>query len=100
MFSLYIGNLPEQTYDLDLYNFFKSNNFYLSSAKVMFNRQNKKSQGYGYVNFHTHEEAERCINELNNAKFGNKQIQLNWKKDKNFDSKANIYVRNLPNEVD
>ena len=73
----------------------------MCSAKVMFDPITKQSQGFGYVNFYSKEDAERCIRELNNANFGNKQIQLNWKKSKtDFDSKANIIVRNLPKEVD
>ena len=60
----------------------------------------KQSKGFGYVNFHNKEEADRCLNTLNNAKFGNKQILLSKKKSKDFDSKANIVVKNLPKEID
>lgn len=50
-YSLYIGNLSKDTYDLDLYKFFSSNGFRIQSAKVMFDKDTNKSLGFGYLNF-------------------------------------------------
>lgn len=36
--SLYVGNLSDKTFDLDLYKFFDSRGFKLAGAKVMFDR--------------------------------------------------------------
>jgi RNA recognition motif-containing protein len=37
---------------------------------------------------------------MNNTTFDSRQIVLNLKKDKDFDSKANVVVRNLPKDFD
>jgi hypothetical protein len=37
---------------------------------------------------------------MNNAVIDGKQIVLSKKKDKDFDSKANILVKNLPKDMD
>ncbi len=52
------------------------------------------------MNFHSAEEAERCLAEQNNAKIDNKSIVLNKKKDSDFDRDANLLVLNLPKDLD
>jgi polyadenylate-binding protein len=52
------------------------------------------------LNFHSAEEAERCLVEQNNVKIDNKAIVLNKKKDSDFDRDANVLVLNLPKELD
>jgi len=99
-FSLYVGNLPSNTFDLDLYKFFESKGYKLAGAKVMFDRETFQSKCFGYLNFHSQEEAERCLLEQNNAKIENKQIVLNKKKDSDFDKEANVLALNLPKELD
>lgn len=98
--SLYIGNLSPKTFDLDLYKFFKSRGYAIAGVKVMFSKESRQSRGYGYLNFYAAEEAERCLEGMNNAVIDGKQIVLSKKKDKDFDSKANVLVKNLPKEMD
>lgn len=98
--SLYVGNLSKETYDLDLYKFFTSRGYKVQSAKVMFDKETNKQLGFGYLNFIEEEEAKRCMYEMNNQTINGKQIVLNKKKEHDFDSKANIIVRNLPKDVD
>ena len=98
MYALYIGNLNEKTFDLDLLKFFTAKGYKISSAKVMFDRETKKSKCFGYLNFYTAEEAERCLEEMNNAIIDNRAIVLNKKKDVDFDNKANVLIKNLPKE--
>ena len=99
-YSLYVGNLSNITFDQDLYKFFQSKGYKLAGAKVMFNRETSQSKCFGYLNFHSAEEAERCLAEQNNAKIDNKSIVLNKKKDSDFDRDANLLVLNLPKELD
>lgn len=99
-YSLYIGNLSKETYDLDLYKFFSSKGYRVQSAKVMFDKDTNKSLGFGYLNFIDEEESKRCMEEMNNQNINGKQIVLNKKKEQDFDSKANIIVRNLPKDID
>lgn len=100
LYSLYIGNLSKETYDLDLYKFFSSKGFRVQSAKVMFDKDTNKSLGFGYLNFIEEEESKRCMEEMNNQTINGKQIVLNKKKEQDFDSKANVIVRNLPKDID
>lgn len=66
----------------------------------MFDKDTNKSLGFGYLNFLEDDEAVRCMNEMNNQMINGKQIVLNKKKEQDFDSKANIIVRNLPKDID
>lgn len=97
--TLYIGNLSNKTYDLDLYKFFSSKGYKVQSAKVMFHQETSRSKGFGYLNFNDQDEAERCLREMNNAVIDQKAIVLNKKKDSDFDTKANLIVKNLPKEM-
>jgi len=97
--SLYIGNLPDTMFDLDLYKHFTSRGFKLKNARVMFDEANR-SKRFGYLNFHDASEAQRCLAEMNNAMINGKQIVLNKQKDREFDSQANLLVRNLPKSLD
>lgn len=85
--SLYIGNLTQTTFDNDLFKFFKNKGFSLRNAQVMLNRETRKSKCYGYLNFYTEDEANRCLTEMNNATLNGRQIVLSKKKSNNsFDS--------------
>ncbi len=57
----------ESFFDLDLYKFVQSKDFKLKSAKVVLDRKTSKSRGYGYLQFYTQAEAERCLAGLNNV---------------------------------
>lgn len=100
--SLHVGNLSDNVYDTELYQFFKNNGYSISSAKVVFNKETKQHAGFGYINFFTQDEADRCLDSMNNVKLGNKQIMLSKirSKDNAVPSDANLIVRNLPKEVD
>lgn len=56
-YCLYIGNLSQKTFDLDLYKHFTSKGYKLQSAKIMFEKDSSRSKGFGYLNFHEKEEA-------------------------------------------
>ena len=100
--SLFVGNLSDKTFDLDLLKFFNSKGYKLASVKVMFNQETKRSKGFGYLNFYSQEEAEKCLSEMNNATIDDRCIVLNRKQDKisGFDKEANVLVRNLPKTTD
>lgn len=65
----------------------------------MLNNETKKSKCFGYLNFYKPDEADRCLNEMNNATINGKQIVLNKKKTNNFDTQANIIIRNIAKEM-
>ena len=62
--------------------------------------ENSRSKRYGYLNFHDEEESDRCLKEMNNATLSGKQIVLNKQINRDFDSNANLLVRNLPKTMD
>ena len=66
-YSLYIGNLSPKTFDLDLYKYFKAQGYAIAGVKVMFSKESRQSRGYGYLNFYSDEEAQRCLDGMNNA---------------------------------
>jgi len=98
-YSLCVSGLSEKTYDLDLYKFFTSQKYQVASAKVMRDRETEKLRGFAYLNFYSEEEAERCLAEMNNAVIDGRHIVLSRKKDSDFDSKANVVVKNLAKEI-
>jgi RNA recognition motif-containing protein len=53
IFTLYVGNLSDKTFDLDLLKFFNTKGYKLASVKVMFNPETKRSKGFGYLNFYS-----------------------------------------------
>ena len=91
--------MSDATFDLDLFKHFQARGYKLKSARVMFDDQSR-SKRFGYLNFHDAVEAERCLAEMNNCTISGKQIVLNKQKDRDFDSNANLLVRNLPKSVD
>lgn len=95
---LYIGNLSNTTFDNDLFKFFKNKGYSLRNAQVMVNNDTRKSKCYGYLNFYNEEEAQRCLREENNAVINGRNIVLNEKKTNDFDTQANILIKNLPRE--
>jgi RNA recognition motif-containing protein len=40
-FSLYVGNLSDNVYDTELFQFFKHQGFLIAGAKVVFNKETK-----------------------------------------------------------
>jgi RNA recognition motif-containing protein len=59
--SLHVSGLPEMNFfDLDLYKLFTSKGFTLKGAKVVINKKTNKPSGYGYLQFHSKTEAEKC----------------------------------------
>lgn len=95
-----MGNISPKVFDLDLFRFFATRGYKLHSAKIIYDKETQKSKGFGYLNFHEEAEADRCLAEMNNETMDGKQILLSKKKNNDFDSKANVLVKNLPKEMD
>jgi RNA recognition motif-containing protein len=53
IFTLYVGNLSDKTFDLDLLKFFNSKGYKIASVRVMFDQESKRSKGFGYLNFYS-----------------------------------------------
>lgn len=58
---MYVGNLPKDFYDLDFLQFFKSRGYKVLYAQVKIKEDAQKRQNrFGFLNFTTIEEAQKC----------------------------------------
>ena len=96
---LNISNLSPTTYDNDLFKHFNGAGYKIASVRVILDHTTSKSKCFGYLNFHSSEEAQRCLAEMNNTTLDGKQLILNKKKDNDTDSQGNLLVKNLPKEM-
>jgi len=83
---LIVNNLSETTFDNDLYKHFSSKGFKLAGVRVITDRTTCKSRGFGYLNFHSEEETERCYNEMRSSLLNTKTVTLSKKRDSDFDN--------------
>jgi len=98
--TLYVGNLPDNTFDNDLFKNFNSKNYKVAKAKVIIDRNSSKSKNFGFLTFFTPEEAQRCHDAEQNSQYGGKQLIVSkWKKDKDYDDKSNVFVKGLPKDM-
>jgi len=97
--TLNVSNLSHTTFDNDLFKHFSSKGYKVASVRVMIDNMTMKSKCFGYLNFHTAEEASRCLSEMNSTTLDGKQLILNKKKDADVDSQANLLIKNLPKEM-
>lgn len=97
--TLYIGNLGENTFDGEIYKFFQNNGHPVANCRVIIDTATKKSKRFGYLNFKSAEEAVSCLEAMNNKELGGRSIILNKKKESDFDSQANLLVKNIPDST-
>jgi len=74
--SLYVGNLDQKVTDVLLWEIFSTVGN-VESCKVIKDKVGESS-GYGFVDYYTHEEANRALNNLNGRIIYNKDIKVNW----------------------
>lgn len=78
--QLYIGNLACSITSVDLLKFFTNKGYKLKSAEVELD-QFSESKEYGFLEFFSAKEADRCQKEMNNTLIHGQQVVLD--KDKN-----------------
>lgn len=76
MKKLYVGNLPYTTADADLKETFSAFGE-VSSASVLFDRETRRSRGFGFVEMTNDAEALAAIDALNGKDFGGRQLTVN-----------------------
>jgi RNA recognition motif-containing protein len=79
--NIYVGNLDYKVNENDLEGIF-ANYGTVSSAKVIVDKYNGRSKGFGFVTMENDEEAKKAIEELNGATFENREIVVNEAKPK------------------
>ena len=70
------------------------------SAKVVLHKKTGKPLGYGYLQFYSQTEAERCLTEMNNFVLQGHPLRIVHSQSKfEYDEKANLLVKNIEKEV-
>jgi polyadenylate-binding protein len=93
--------LPKEGfYDLDFYKYFTSKGYRVKCAKVVVNQRLGKPLGYGYLQFANKQEADRCLNEMNNTMLNGLPLRIVHSVPKvEYNEKANLLVKNIDREV-
>jgi RNA recognition motif-containing protein len=96
-----VSNLPKENfYDLDFFKYITSKGYKLKSAKVVLNQKTGKLLGYGYLQFNSKEEADRCTVEMNNTIFQGQPLRIvNSMPKFQYNEKANLLVKNIDKDV-
>jgi RNA recognition motif-containing protein len=81
--NLYVGNLPNDIDDLQLFNIFKEK--YQSIHHVSIMTDNGQSKGYGFIQFTDKYDYDKCLKEMNGFIFHNNAIKVKERKKKNED---------------
>lgn len=76
MTNLYVGNLDYGVSSEDLQDLFEEFGVVLS-AKVIIDRDTKRSKGFGFVEMENDEEAQNAIEELDGAELEGRTVKVN-----------------------
>lgn len=74
--NIYVGNLDYNINDQDLERFFAEYGT-VESAKIIIDKYNGRSKGFGFVEMGNEEEAQKAIKELNGATLENREMVVN-----------------------
>ena len=73
---LFVGSLPFSTTDEELKEHF-SQAGNVTDAKVIMDRMTGRSRGFGFVEFETAEEAQKAIDQFNEAELDGRSLTVN-----------------------
>src|SRR5215468_2825664 len=73
---LFVGNLPYQTMDSDLQEYFSAAGV-VSAANVIVDKFTGKSRGFAFVEMSTSEEAQKAVDLFHNKEFQGRQLTVN-----------------------
>jgi len=74
--NIYVGNLDYRVNENDLNDIFAEYGT-VSSAKIIMDKYEGRSKGFGFVEMENQDEAKKAITELNGATVENRQITVN-----------------------
>ena len=90
--NLYVGNLPSDLDDIQLFNIFKEK--YPSIHHVSIMTDNGESKGYGFIQFINKNDYEKCLKEMDGFFIKGKPIIVRERKKKNFEEKNRNNLNN------
>jgi RNA recognition motif-containing protein len=74
--NIYVGNLDYKVNENDLEDLFREYGE-VSSSKIITDKYNGRSKGFGFITMESQEEANKAITELNGASYENRDIVVN-----------------------
>jgi cold-inducible RNA-binding protein len=77
MANLYVGNLSFEMTDEGLQKVFSDKGFQVTSARVIRDRENGRSRGFGFVELGPSEDTTRAISEVNGNSVEGRLLQVN-----------------------
>jgi RNA recognition motif-containing protein len=75
--KLYVGNLPYQATETDLGNFFTEAGFATDSVTIVRDRFSGEARGFGFVEIHNREEADRAVRTCNGKSLMGRALVIN-----------------------
>ncbi len=85
--NIYVGNLPYNVVEEDLREIFEEYGE-VSEVKIISDKLTGRSKGFGFVEMDNAGEAQKAIEELNNAELGGRNIKVNESRPKSEDSRG------------
>jgi RNA recognition motif-containing protein len=79
--NIYVGNLDYKVNENDLLGLFEEFGT-VSSAKIITDKYNGRSKGFGFVDMENEDEANKAIESLNGTTMGTREIVVNEAKPK------------------
>ena len=91
--------MPKDYYQLDLYKHVKSEGYNIYQAVIGVDKQTKRQNRYGFLQFFDAAEAKRCAEGINNTTINGTTIRASVQEGGKMDPKANVLIRNIALDV-
>ena len=85
--NIYVGNLPYVVVEEDLREIFEEYGE-VASVKIISDKLTGRSKGFGFVEMDNDQEANKAIEELNNAELSGRNIRVNESRPRSNDSRG------------